>query len=187
MRVADILIGLSVLALASPLLLGLMLAIRRDSPGPAIFSQQRVGRNERPFTLFKLRTMAVGTQQVGTHEVTRASVTRLGAKLRRSKLDELPQAWNLVLGQLTLVGPRPCLPVQEELIEERRRRGVYAIKPGLTGYAQVHGVDMSDPVRLAELDAAYAATRGIALDMALLVRTFFGAGQGDRVMDERPG
>lgn len=181
MRLADILVGLSVLTLALPVLLGLALAIRRDSPGPAIFTQRRVGRGEKPFTLFKLRTMAVGTRQVGTHEVTSASVTRLGVRLRHYKLDELPQAWNLLVGNLTLVGPRPCLRVQKELVWERRRRGVYGIKPGLTGLAQVRGIDMSNPVRLAEIDAAYAAVRGIALDLALLARTFAGAGSGDRV------
>lgn len=181
MRLADILVGLAVLTIALPLLLGLALAIRRDSPGPAIFTQVRVGRQEKPFTLFKFRTMAVGTRQVGTHEVTGASVTRFGAKLRHYKLDELPQAWNLLVGNLTLVGPRPCLPIQQELVSERRRRGVNAVKPGLTGLAQVLGVDMSDPVRLAELDAAYVANRGVALDLALLARTFLGAGKGDRV------
>lgn len=173
--------GLAVLVIASPALLGLAFAIRRDSPGPAIFAQRRVGRGEAEFTLFKFRTMAVGTKQAGTHEVTSASVTPLGAKLRHYKIDELPQAINLVLGNLTLVGPRPCLPVQEALVAERRVRGVYAVKPGLTGLAQVRGVDMSDPVRLAELDSAYVAMRGIALDAKLLAQTFLGAGSGDRV------
>ncbi len=186
MRLADILVGLSVLTVALPVLLGLALAIRRDSPGPAIFTQRRVGRGERPFTLFKFRTMAMGTRQAGTHEVANTSVTRLGAWLRHYKLDELPQAWNLLVGNLTLVGPRPCLQVQKELIRERRRRGVYKIKPGLTGLAQVRGIDMRDPVCLAEIDAAYAGVRGIALDLAVIARTFAGAGSGDRVAAAPP-
>ena len=181
MRIADILVGIAVLTLALPILAVLALVIRIDSAGPALFTQRRVGQHEKTFTLVKFRTMAVGTRQAGTHEVSRTSVTRIGAKLRHFKLDELPQAWNLLWGNMTLVGPRPCLLAQTALIEERRRRNVYALKPGLTGLAQVNGVDMSDPVRLAEIDAAYAASRAIQVDIALLSKTFLGKGSGDRV------
>jgi O-antigen biosynthesis protein WbqP len=94
--------------------------------------------------------------------------------LRRTKLDELPQLLNIIRGEMSFVGPRPCLPTQTELIEERRRRGVFEARPGLTGLAQVQNIDMSDPPRLAEVDAAYLATRSFRNDLGILYRTFFG-------------
>jgi len=108
-------------------------------------------------------------------------VTPLGRWLRRLKLDELPQLWNVLRGDMSLVGPRPCLPSQTELIAERRARGVYALRPGITGVAQVAGVDMSDPPRLAALDATYLATVSAAADLRLLLATVRGAGRGDRI------
>ncbi|GGL69413.1 sugar transferase [Wenxinia marina] len=155
--------------------------IRLDSPGSAIFAQTRVGRHGRPFTCLKFRSMRAGTRQAGTHEVSADAVTRPGRLLRRLKLDELPQAWNVLMGDLALVGPRPCLPVQKDLIARRRERGVLSIRPGITGLAQVAGIDMSDPERLARIDAAYAAMRSLSLDLALAWRTVRGGGRGDRV------
>ena len=145
-----------------------MIAVRLDSPGPAILSQWRVGQGERPFRCHKIRTMHVGTATLPTHMVGAAQVTRLGGFLRRTKLDELPQLLNIIRGEMSFVGPRPCLPTQTELIEERRRRGVFAARPGLTGLAQVQNIDMSDPPRLAEVDAAYLATRSFRSDLAIL-------------------
>jgi len=166
---------------AFPFLLVAGIAIRLSSPGPAVFSQIRVGREGRHFTCYKLRTMALGTKHVGTHEVPAASITPVGKMLRATKLDELPQLWNVLRGEMSLVGPRPCLPVQEELIEERRERGVLTILPGITGLAQVEGIDMSEPRRLAERDADYLSRRSLAFDLKILVWTVLGKGQGDRV------
>lgn len=101
--------------------------------------------------------------------------------LRRTKLDELPQLWNVLWGEMSLVGPRPCLPTQELLVEERRARGVLALRPGITGLAQVDGIDMSDPVRLARRDADYLQSASFAGDILLLFKTFLGRGGGDRV------
>jgi len=169
------------LLLLWPLLLAAVLLVRLTSPGPGIFTQVRVGRDGVPFRCHKLRTMAAGTPSLPTHEVATAQVTPLGRFLRRSKLDELPQLWNVLLGEMSFVGPRPCLPMQVELIEERRRRGVLGLRPGITGLAQVGGVDMSDPVRLAEIDAEYAARASLRLDLELLAATVLGgAGRGDR-------
>lgn len=163
-------------------LLGLIwLAVKLSSPGPGIFAQTRVGRDAIPFTCYKFRTMAAGTQSVATHEVAAASVTPLGTFLRASKLDELPQVVNLLTGEMTLIGPRPCLPQQEELIHERSRRGVYAIAPGISGLAQVNGIDMSHPVRLAQRDAIYLETQSLIGDVKLLLRTLTGGGSGDKV------
>jgi O-antigen biosynthesis protein WbqP len=169
------------LVVASPVYLGCLLAVRLSSPGPAVFRQTRVGRGERHFTCYKLRTMYVDTGDRPSHEVGSSSVTPVGKWLRRLKLDEVPQLWNVVKGEMSLVGPRPCLPKQVELVEARRRRGVYAIRPGITGLAQVQGVDMSDPERLATLDAEYLRTMSFGGDLKLILATVTGAGQGDRV------
>ncbi len=100
-------------------------------------------------------------------------MTPAGSLLRALKLDELPQLWNVLLGEMSLVGPRPCLPNQERLIAERRKRGVFAIPPGVTGLAQVRGVDMSEPERLAELDETYLRTRSLGMDVRLILKTIF--------------
>jgi O-antigen biosynthesis protein WbqP len=170
------------LVLLSPFLAAGILAVRRTSTGPGIFVQRRVGRNGMPFRCYKLRTMYADTPSVPTHEATAAQVTPIGRFLRRWKLDELPQLWNVLKGEMSLVGPRPCLPEQVELVEERRRLGVMALRPGITGLAQARGIDMSDPVRLAAVDAEYLENRSFGLDLAILLRTVFGGeANGDRI------
>ncbi|MEA2892426.1 MAG: O-antigen biosynthesis protein WbqP, partial [Bradyrhizobium sp.] len=121
------------------ILLIVIVAIRRQSPGPAIFRQVRVGKQGRAFTCYKFRTMYSGTANLPTHEVQASSVTALGEHLRRFKVDELPQLWNVLIGDMSLVGPRPCLPSQVDLVEARRRLGVLDVRPGITGLAQVNG------------------------------------------------
>src|SRR4051812_15728018 len=161
-----------------PVLLIIILAIRLQSPGPAIFAQRRVGREERPFTCYKLRTMYSGTANLPTHEVQASSVTPLGELLRRFKIDELPQLWNVLTGDMSLVGPRPCLPSQIELLDARRRLGVLQVRPGITGLAQVNGIDMSDANRLAEVDARYVRTQSFPGDLRLIWATLRGRGVG---------
>lgn len=166
----------------APLIVWIGFAIRRDSEGPAIFVQDRVGRNGIIFRCYKLRTMYSDTGNVPTHMADSSRVTPLGARLRRTKLDELPQLWNILRGEMSFVGPRPCLPSQTELIEERHKRGVLATIPGITGVAQVEGIDMSDPLRLAEKEAEYLYTASLMTDIGLIWRTLFKReGQGDRV------
>lgn len=177
--------ALSILLFFWWLLALLAIWVRSTSPGPGIFAQTRVGQNGTPFTCYKFRTMKAGTQHAGTHEVSAASVTPVGAFLRRTKLDELPQIWNILRGELRLVGPRPGLPVQQELFEARYAAGVYDIKPGITGWAQIHDIDMSDPQRLAIWDARYIAMRGLLLDIRIILATAFGHGQGDRTADTK--
>lgn len=186
-RAFDLLVALLALIVLGPLLGLLVALVRLDSPGPGIFRQARVGRFERPFVCYKLRTMRTGTRNAPSHEVGQAALTRLGGVLRRTKLDELPQLCNVVRGQMSFVGPRPCLPSQTELIAARRERGVFEIRPGITGIAQVAGVDMSEPERLAELDARYLATRSLRTDIGLIARTALGAGGGDRVAPPASG
>lgn len=164
------------LLVAAPFVLAAMLAVRFSSPGPALFAQVRVGRDGALFKCLKLRTMYVGTPSVPTHQAAPASVTPLGRHLRRFKIDELPQLWNVLAGEMSLVGPRPCLPTQSLLIDERRRLGVFALRPGVTGLAQVRGIDMSDPARLAQVDAEYLRRASLRLDLLLLIRTFVRGG-----------
>jgi O-antigen biosynthesis protein WbqP len=161
-----------------PLLLIVVIAIRLQSSGPAIFRQIRVGKNGRLFTCYKLRTMYSGTANLPTHEVQASSVTALGEYLRRFKIDELPQLCNVLVGDMSLVGPRPCLPSQTDLIAARRQLGVLAVRPGITGLAQVNGVDMSDANRLAEIDAQYVRTQSLTGDFRLIVATLRGHGVG---------
>lgn len=176
-RAFELIIATGGLIVTGPLILALMLAVKADSPGPAILTQPRVGKAERVFRCHKLRTMHAGTATLPTHLVGTAQITRVGHFLRRSKLDELPQLLNIIRGEMSFVGPRPCLPTQAELIEERRRRGVFDVRPGLTGLAQIRNIDMSDPLRLAEVDASYLATRTFRGDLRIIARTVFGGGR----------
>lgn len=180
-RLIDLVASFAGLLVTAPIIAICVVLIRRNSPGPGIFSQTRVGRHGQLFTCYKLRTMGKDTPNVASHESSAAAVTSFGKVLRKTKLDELPQLWNVLRGDMSLVGPRPCLPSQEELVREREKRGVLTIRPGVTGLAQVNGVDMSDPVRLAELDAVYLRTASTLLDLKLIFQTVRGRGQGDAV------
>lgn len=182
MRLIDLAFAVAVLVLLGWLLVLIWTVIRVGSPGPGIFSQPRVGRGGEEFTCHKFRTMKQGTPQVGTHELTVSSVTKIGKFLRKSKIDELPQVINIFRNEISLIGPRPCLPVQDELIEERHSRGVLDIKPGISGLAQINDIDMSDPVRLAEWDAKYLGLRSILLDLKIALATVRGRGQGDKTV-----
>lgn len=172
-RIIDIAGAAAGLFFLWPVMAAVAVAVRVSSPGPAVFAQTRVGQNEQPFTCYKFRTMHVGTAERATHEVSKSAVTGVGNVLRRFKLDEWPQLWNVLRGDMSLVGPRPCLPVQRDLIEERRKRGVYALRPGITGLAQVENVDMSNPKRLAERDAEYLQRQSVLFDLGLILRTIF--------------
>lgn len=166
-----------------PLLLIIIIFIRLQSPGSPIFAQVRVGKGRRPFTCYKLRTMYSGTADLPTHQVEASSVTMLGEYLRRFKIDELPQFYNVLAGDMSLVGPRPCLPSQIDLVEARRRLGVFEVRPGITGLAQVNGVDMSDADRLATIDAQYVRTQSFMGDLKLILATLRGRGVGvDRIV-----
>jgi O-antigen biosynthesis protein WbqP len=174
-RAFDLVLAAAMLAVTAPVVLAAMLAIRATSPGPAVFSQLRVGRQGALFACHKLRTMHRDTPTLPTHEAPAGSVTAVGRLLRATKIDELPQLWNVVIGEMSLVGPRPCLPTQAELIERRSQLGVLAALPGITGLAQVKGIDMSDPKLCAEADAAYVRAASIGLDLRILLWTLYRA------------
>jgi lipopolysaccharide/colanic/teichoic acid biosynthesis glycosyltransferase len=130
--------------------------------------------------------MYVSAPNAGTHEVPASAVTPLGHFLRRTKLDELPQVINILRNDMSLVGPRPCLPTQSDMIVERRSLGVFEIKPGITGLAQVRGIDMSNPVGLAACDREYLQLQSLLLDTKIILQTARGAGAGDNVAPGSP-
>lgn len=179
-RILDILFSLFGILCGMPVFLG-VIAVSLRQHGSPFFRQIRIGKDQRIFTLVKFRTMAIGTQSVGTHLVDPSSITGLGRFLRKTKLDELPQLINVLVGHMSLVGPRPCLPNQTELIAERSKRGVFAVRPGITGVAQVNEVDMSTPRKLARYDQIMVKRMGLALYFRVLVATAMGKGRGDRV------
>lgn len=179
-RILDVMFAVIGLTLSSPLLLLIAILGWFDTRSP-LFSQSRVGRRGRAFTLYKFRTMRPDAPSVATHLADPNAISRFGAFLRRTKLDELPQLWNVLRGEMSLVGPRPCLESQTELIEERRSRGVLEARPGITGLAQVSGIDMSTPTLLAETDARMLATLDLGRYFHYIVSTVLGSGQGDRV------
>ena len=164
--------GLGLLVL-SPLLLVTAIAIRLDSAGPAIFCQRRVGRGSRIFVIFKFRTMLVGTPDLASHLMGPGGsrLTRIGPFLRRTSIDEVPQLWNVLIGDMTLVGPRPALHNQDDLISLRREAGVDALRPGLTGWAQIHGRDELTVAQKVRHDLWYLEHASPALDLWILIRT----------------
>lgn len=174
-RVFDILISSIALTLGMPVLAVITALVSFESASP-IFTQVRVGQNCKNFKLYKFRTMRTGTPNVPTHKIDHDSCTKLGVLLRRSKLDELPQLWNVLVGDLSIVGPRPCLPSQRRLISQRRKRGVYNVRPGITGLGQVSGVDMSQPDILAEIDAQMLSQPIVKTYFSILFKTILGKG-----------
>lgn len=154
-----------------------------DTNSP-IFSQERLGKNKQGFVLYKFRTMKLSTLSVGTHLVDKSSITSFGRLLRKTKLDELPQLVNVLKGEMSLVGPRPNLPNQIELIKEREKKSIYSVRPGITGLAQIRQIDMSTPELLAQTDAEMIKTMSIKNYFLYLWLTFIGKGGGDRVNSE---
>lgn len=178
-RSLDVIVSLCLLV---PAMIGILIfaALVRAVDGSApLFVQCRVGQNGRPFNLYKLRTMKAASPEVPTHEAPGSAVTALGRLMRRTKIDELPQLLNVLRGDMSLVGPRPCLPSQVELIALRKQHGVLALRPGITGLSQLAGLDMSRPLELAQTDALYLGKWSLKRDLAIIARTFLGGGSGD--------
>ena len=179
-RLLDFLFAAIGLVFASPVLLLLILIGLFDTGSP-IFRQQRLGRNQKPFTLIKFRTMQVDTASVATHLASASAITPFGHFLRRTKLDELPQLWNVLKGEMSLVGPRPGLPNQLELTAAREALGVFTVRPGITGLSQINEIDMSTPEKLAESDARMIANMSITNYFKYIIMTVLGKGSGDRI------
>ena len=172
-RAIDISIALPLVVLTAPLLALLALAVRLESPGDPIYRQTRVGRHGDLFEIYKLRTMVYGAEFTGTGLAIAAGdprITRLGTLLRRYSLDELPNLWNVLRGEMSIVGPRPTLKAQVDEYTERQR-GRLAVKPGITGWAQINGrASLPWPERI-EMDLWYVEHRSVALDLRILART----------------
>ena len=179
-RLLDLVFSLLGLVCGSPVLVVIYLIGLFDTGSP-IFRQERVGRNMKPFVLVKFRTMSVDTASVASHLASTSSITKLGSFLRRTKLDELPQLWNVLKGEMSLVGPRPGLFNQQELLDERDALNVFAARPGVTGLAQVSDIDMSTPKLLAQIDAKMIATLSLGHYFKYIIQTVTGKGSGDRV------
>jgi lipopolysaccharide/colanic/teichoic acid biosynthesis glycosyltransferase len=172
-QILDLVIAVPAAILSAPLIAALCVLIRAETPGSPIFRQTRAGRHGTPFRIYKLRTMVENAQTMGAGDAVLADdfrLTRSGRWLRRTSLDELPNLWNVICGEMSIVGPRPTLPSQVEQYTPRQRRRL-EVRPGITGWAQIHGrASLTWPERI-ELDIYYVEHRSLALDLVILVRT----------------
>jgi lipopolysaccharide/colanic/teichoic acid biosynthesis glycosyltransferase len=172
-RILDVALSLFGSVLTAPVVAVLGVAIRLESPGPAIYTQTRVGKDGREFKIYKLRSMVRGAEFAGDGLAIQAGddrITRIGKILRRYSLDELPNLWNVLLGEMSIVGPRPTVPIQVEQYTTRER-GRLAVKPGITGWAQINGRAALPWSERIELDLWYVEHRSLALDLRILART----------------
>ncbi|HHX8576191.1 sugar transferase [Vibrio sp. Vb2354] len=179
-RIIDFLAAILGLLFLWPVLL-IVIVLGMFDTGSPIFVQTRVGKNKKPFKLIKFRTMSVETKSVASHLASNASITQLGAVLRKTKIDELPQLINVIRGDMSLVGPRPNLFNQQELIKERDDKGVYDVLPGITGLAQVQNIDMSTPALLAQTDRKMIDSLTLKSYFKYIAMTVTGSGSGDAV------
>ncbi|MDH5914598.1 sugar transferase [Vibrio splendidus] len=179
-RIIDLLCALLGLIILWPILLLVTMIGLFDTKSP-IFIQKRVGRHKKTFYLIKFRTMNVDTKSVASHLADNNSITKFGAFLRKTKIDELPQLLNVVKGDMSLVGPRPNLLNQKELINLRSSKGVYSVRPGITGLAQIQNIDMSTPKLLSDVDKKMIDTLTIKKYFGYILMTVIGKGAGDAV------
>jgi O-antigen biosynthesis protein WbqP len=182
-RLFDLVLGLILVALLLVPILFLCVLVRLTSPGPALYWSDRIGRHNMTFKMPKLRSMRVGTPTLATHLMAnpKAHLTPMGIFLRKSSLDELPQLWSILLGDMSFVGPRPALFNQHDLIEMRTQKGVHTLLPGLTGWAQVNGRDELSIPQKVEFDIEYLRHQGFWLDIKILWLTILKVVQQDRV------
>ena len=179
-RIIDIVLSCLGLIIFSPLICIVYFCIYIENRSP-LFYQERLGRKMKSFLLIKFRTMTKGTDNVATHLVDPSRISRIGNFLRKTKIDELPQLWNVLRGEMSIVGPRPCLASQKELIEARLKFNIYNTKPGITGLAQINGIDMSNPFLLAETDRKMLRKFNLFSYFYYIIFTIIGFGLGDRV------
>ena len=179
-RALDILFSFCGLVILSPFFLIIYLLGLFDTGSP-LFIQKRVGIEKKPFNLIKFRTMSIGTESVASHLASSTSITKLGRVLRKTKLDELPQLINVLLGSMSFVGPRPNLYNQPDLISHRSTKGVYKVRPGITGLAQINNIDMSTPELLAKTDGEMIQEMSLVNYFKYIIKTVTGSGSGDAI------
>ncbi len=180
-RIFDFALALALAPVALVMCLLAAIPVAIESRASPLFFQTRLGLRERPFRLLKLRTMHSSTPSMASHQVGAGNILKSGRLLRRLKIDELPQIWNVLNGTMSFVGPRPGLPNQLDLTEARRGHDVFALVPGITGEAQIRGIDMSTPERLATMDKSYDGPWSLTRDLRILWATATGAGAGDAI------
>ncbi len=180
LRIYDFIISLTLLIILFPVF-SLIFFICFLESGKPIFTQIRVGKNQNNFKMMKFRTMVLNTPSLSTHLVNKKAVTNFGKFIRKLKLDELPQLINVINGEMSLVGPRPCLTNQKELIIEREKYNLFSVKPGITGLSQINGIDMSNPKKLSEIDHFMVLNLNQINYFKYLFLTFLGKGFGDKV------
>jgi len=166
-------ICLAVLMLMLPIMVFASLLIFVEDGLPIFFRQERLGKNKKIFTIYKIRTMKNDAPQLGSHAVSKNFLLKIGKFIRKIKLDEFPQLINVIIGDINLVGPRPGLVTQEILSSERDKKNIFNIKPGITGLAQILGYDMSNPKKLSEIDMIYMKKKSKYVDFMILLGTFF--------------
>lgn len=189
-RCVDVILSLAGMVLASWLYLIIIIAILIDDPGPVFFKQKRVGKNKKIFKLYKFRSMKMTTpHDTPTHmlENPEQYITRVGKFLRKSSLDEIPQLWNILKGDMSVIGPRPALWNQDDLIEERDKYGANDIRPGLSGWAQICGRDELEIEDKARLDGEYIEKMSFLFDCRCFFGTAIGALRGDGVVEGGTG
>ena len=179
-RILDLILSSVILIFISPLFF-IIFTICFFETGRPIFIQNRIGKNEKIFKILKFRTMKIDTPQLASHLVNHRSLTKFGKLIRLLKLDELPQLINVIKGEMSLVGPRPCLLNQKELIIERKKNRIFSVSPGITGLAQINGIDMSNPIKLTFYDRKMIANFNLNKYFKYLLLTTFGKGLGDKV------
>ena len=175
-RVADIIIAVVALAVFCPIMVCIYLILLKS--GPPIFIQKRLGMGQEVFNIFKFRTMPLGTPDMPSHETFQIEMGKFERLLRRSKLDELPQLLNVWKGEMSIVGPRPCLLSQAELIGARKKLKIFDRKPGITGFAQIKGVDMSNIDDICREDVKTCSRQGLRSYCSLIFFTLMGKGLG---------
>jgi lipopolysaccharide/colanic/teichoic acid biosynthesis glycosyltransferase len=179
-RSLDILFSFCGLVILSPFFLIIFLLGIFDTGSP-LFIQKRVGIEKKPFNLIKFRTMSIETESVASHLASSKNITKLGRVLRKTKLDELPQLINVLLGSMSFVGPRPNLYNQLDLINHRSIKGVYKVRPGITGLAQINNIDMSTPELLAKIDGEMIQDMSLVNYFKYIMKTVTGSGSGDAI------
>lgn len=173
-RALDITFSIVGTAVTSPILLAVAAAVKLDSKGPVIFKQERLGKDGKVFEMYKFRSMCVGAEHMGTGQYSYkgdSRVTRVGKVIRATSLDELPQFINILKGDMSFIGPRPLIPEESHIRDLRREYGVYSVRPGVTGWAQVNGRDCLSDEEKARYDREYIERRSLAFDTKIFFRT----------------